>query len=73
MATLARAARCGRRAALAHPSFSGVAFNVPPAAIRIAAQRQPGTQERIDLVYLWPSLAPAGDGGEIRPSSSARK
>ena len=36
----------------------GVSFNVPPQAIRVAIQRRPGTQERIDLVYLWPSLAP---------------
>jgi hypothetical protein len=33
-------------------------FNVPPAAIRIAVQRHAGTQERIDLAFQWPSLAP---------------
>jgi hypothetical protein len=38
--------------------ISGVVFNVPPAAIRVALQRHPGTQERIDLVYLWPALTP---------------
>lgn len=38
--------------------ISGVVFNVPPAAIRAAVQRRPGTQERIDLVYLWPALRP---------------
>jgi hypothetical protein len=38
--------------------ISGVKFNVPPSAIRRAVQRQTGTQERIDLVYLWPSLTP---------------
>jgi hypothetical protein len=37
---------------------SGVTFNVEPAAIRIALQRRPGTQQRVDLSYLWPSLAP---------------
>jgi hypothetical protein len=37
---------------------AGVAFNVPPAAIRAAVQRQPGAHERIDLVFLWPSLTP---------------
>lgn len=36
----------------------GVPFNIPPRAIRAAIQRRPGTQERIDLVFLWPSLAP---------------
>jgi hypothetical protein len=37
---------------------AGTAFNVEPAAIRRAVQRRAGTQERIDLVYLWPSLTP---------------
>lgn len=33
-------------------------FEVPPAAIRAAVQRHPGPQQRIDLVFLWPSLTP---------------
>ena len=33
-------------------------FNVPPAAIRVAVQRRPGAQQRIDLAFLWPSLLP---------------
>lgn len=37
---------------------AGVSFNIEPAAIRNAVQRRPGTQGRIDLVYLWPSLLP---------------
>jgi hypothetical protein len=37
---------------------AGVPFNIPPQAIRVAVQRHAGTQERIDLVYLWPSLTP---------------
>ncbi|MGH6663495.1 MAG: hypothetical protein ACREB2_01145 [Pseudolabrys sp.] len=37
---------------------AGVAFNIEPAAIRMAVQRHPGTQERVDLAYLWPSLMP---------------
>lgn len=37
---------------------SGVTFNVEPAAIRIGVQRRPGVQQRVDLSYLWPSLAP---------------
>ncbi len=36
----------------------GVTFNIEPAAIREAIERRPGTQERVDLSYLWPSLAP---------------
>jgi hypothetical protein len=39
-------------------TVGGLPLNVPPAAIRMAAQRRPGTQERIDLAFLWPSLAP---------------
>ncbi len=37
-------------------TIAGVAFNVPPAAIRVAMQRRPGAHERVDLVFLWPSL-----------------
>ncbi len=37
---------------------AGVYFNIEPAAIRMAVQRRPGTQERIDLAYLWPALTP---------------
>jgi hypothetical protein len=39
-------------------TISGVAFNIEPAAIRMPVQRKPGTQARVDLAYLWPSLAP---------------
>jgi hypothetical protein len=39
-------------------TVAGVAFNLPPAAIRVAAQRRAGAQERVDLVFLWPSLQP---------------
>jgi hypothetical protein len=38
--------------------ISGVNFNIEPAAIRRAIQRHPGTQQRVDLAYLWPSLTP---------------
>src|SRR5581483_1894918 len=48
---------------------SGVTFNVEPAAIRVAVQRRPGTQQRVDLSYLWPSLAPPDPS--IRPSVGA--
>jgi hypothetical protein len=33
-------------------------FDVPPAAIRAAVQRHPGPHERVDLAFIWPSLAP---------------
>jgi hypothetical protein len=39
-------------------TVSTVAFNVPPAALRVSVQRRPGAHERVDLVFLWPSLAP---------------
>src|ERR1700730_14028348 len=39
-------------------TVAGVLFNVPPAAIRVAMQRQPGPHHRVDLAFLWPSLTP---------------
>jgi hypothetical protein len=39
-------------------TVAGVAFNVPPAAIRMPVQRRPGAHERLDLVFMWPSFAP---------------
>jgi hypothetical protein len=45
-------------------TVADVLFNVPPAAIRAAVQRHPGAHERIDLVFLWPSLAPPQADGE---------
>ena len=39
-------------------TVAGVLFNVPPQALRVAIERRAGAQERIDLVYLWPSLVP---------------
>ena len=49
-------------------TIGGVPFNVPPAAIRIAVQRRAGAQERIDLVFLWPSLAPPDSAGKPAPT-----
>jgi hypothetical protein len=49
--------------------ISGVAFNIEPAAIRMSVQRRPGTQERIDLSYLWPSLTPPDPA--IKPTVGA--
>jgi hypothetical protein len=52
-------------------TVAGVLFNVPPAAIRAAVQRHPGAHERIDLVFLWPSLAPPQPGGTGGDPSAA--
>jgi hypothetical protein len=41
-------------------TVGGVLFNVPPAAFRVPVQRAPGTQARLDLAFLWPSLKPPG-------------
>jgi hypothetical protein len=48
---------------------AGVAFNIEPAAIRMPVQRHPGTQERVDLAYLWPSLTPPDPA--LRPTVGA--
>jgi hypothetical protein len=39
-------------------TVAGVAFNLPPAAIRRTGQRRSGAHDRVDLVFLWPSLEP---------------
>src|ERR1044071_1647047 len=39
-------------------TVAGVLFNIPPAAIRSKVLRHPGTHERVDLAFLWPSLTP---------------
>ncbi|HVX98487.1 MAG TPA: hypothetical protein VHA55_01695 [Pseudorhodoplanes sp.] len=48
-------------------TVGSVTFNVPPAAIRRPVQRRPGTQERIDLAYLWPSLEPPDPAARPEP------
>jgi hypothetical protein len=45
-------------------TVAGVLFDVPPAAIRAAVQRHPGAHERIDLVFVWPSLTPPQPAAE---------
>jgi hypothetical protein len=45
-------------------TVAGVAFSVPPAAIRVPVQRRPGALERVDLAFLWPSLKPADAAGK---------
>jgi hypothetical protein len=52
-------------------TVAGVAFNLPPAAIRVPVQRRPGAQERVDLAFLWPSLAPPEANG--KPQQQARE
>ena len=49
--------------------IAGVNFNIEPAAIRRAIQRHPGTQQGVDLAYLWPSLVPPDP--EAKPSVGA--
>lgn len=39
-------------------SIGGTLFNVPTAAVRMKIQRQSGPQERVDLDFAYPSLAP---------------
>jgi len=39
-------------------TVAGVLFDVPPAAIRNAVQRHAGSNDRIDLAFMWPSLLP---------------
>jgi hypothetical protein len=39
-------------------TVGGMVLNVPPAAIRFKVQRRPGSQARIDLSFVWPSLQP---------------
>ena len=53
-------------------SVAGVTFNIPPAAIRQRVQRKPGMQERIDLAFLWPSLAPPDPTAKLMPVSSSQ-
>lgn len=50
---------------------SGVLFNIEPAAIREAIERRPGTQQRVDLVYLWPSLQPPDASASPRVGAPA--
>jgi hypothetical protein len=54
-------------------TVAGVAFNLPPAAIRVPVQRRPGAQERVDLAFLWPSLAPPEANGKQPPPPQARE
>jgi hypothetical protein len=48
-------------------TVGGVAFNIPPAAIRVPVQRRGGAHERIDLAFSWPSLEPADPNEKTPP------
>src|SRR5256886_8000740 len=48
-------------------TVGGVLFNLPPAAIRVPMQRHPGPQERVDLAFLLPSLAPPDPNAKPAP------
>lgn len=39
-------------------TVANVAFNIPPAAMRVPLQRVPGAHDRVDLAFQWPSLEP---------------
>jgi hypothetical protein len=52
-------------------TIGGTAFNIPPAAIRRTVQRKPGTQQRVDLVFIWPSLAPPASNAEAAPTGAS--
>ena len=51
-------------------SIGNVAFNVPPAAIRFKVQRRPGAQARVDLTFVWPSLAPPDASIKPQPTDT---
>ena len=53
-------------------AIAGVAFNVPPAAIRFKMQRRAGPQSRIDLAFLWPSLEPPLPATAVTPADAPK-
>ncbi len=48
-------------------TVGGMALNVPAAAMRVARQRRAGAHERIDLVFLWPTLEPPDPAARPTP------
>lgn len=50
---------------------AGTGFNVEPAAIRQKMQRRPGSHERLDLAYLWPSLTPPDPANKVTQDKPA--
>jgi hypothetical protein len=53
-------------------AVGGIVFNVPPAAIRSPAQREAGTQARLDMVFQWPSLEPPPLGSKPQLSDDLK-
>lgn len=53
-------------------NVGGVAFNVPPAAIRFKMQRRAGPQSRVDLAFLWPSLEPPLPATAVTPADAPK-
>ena len=51
-------------------SVGGMAFNVPPAAIRFKVQRRAGAQPRIDLTFVWPTLSPPDATVKPKPTDT---
>jgi hypothetical protein len=51
-------------------TIAGVAFNLPPAAIRVPVQRRPGAHDRVDLAFLWPSLEPPDAHAKTTPTAT---
>lgn len=51
-------------------TVAGVTFNLKPTAIRQAALRRSGNQDRVDLVFLWPSLEPPDPAKKHQPGQS---
>jgi hypothetical protein len=51
-------------------TIGGVAFNVPPAAIRFRVQRKSGTHPRIDMTFAWPSLTPPDPAIKPQPTDT---
>jgi hypothetical protein len=51
-------------------TIGGVAFNVPPAAIRFKMQRKSGTQPRIDMTFVWPSMTPPDPAIKPQPTDT---
>src|SRR5262249_24389999 len=55
-------------------TIAGVAFKVPPPAMRVPVQRRPGAHERVDPAALCPSLAPPDPAATTQrpPPAAAR-
>lgn len=54
-------------------TIAGVLFDVPPAAIRVAVQHHSGPHERVDLVFLWPSIEPPEPSDKTAAKPAAEK